>query len=75
MAIVSIHCPVVGSQITCVTDLEGSTTRVMCPEYEDSSGICRLKRRGQDGGMLSQLLDRVAEDTLRSKDPHCDFRP
>ncbi len=74
MAIVSIHCPVIGLQITRVTDLEGATTRVICPQYEESTGICRLKRQGRGGGMLSQFLDRVAEDALRSKDLHCDFR-
>ena len=32
MAIASVDCPVLGSHVTRVTDLEGLTTRVICPE-------------------------------------------
>ena len=44
MPIVSVRCPVLGAKVTCVTDLEGEATQVICPEYEESTGLCRLKR-------------------------------
>jgi len=34
-----ILCPVPGAHITLVTDLEGMTTQVICPEYEESGGM------------------------------------
>jgi len=73
MAITSVHCPVLGSHVTRVTDLEGQTTQVICPELE-RSGLCRLKRQAQQGGPLSQLLERVSEGTLQTKDLHCILR-
>lgn len=73
MAITSVHCPVLGSHVTRVTDLEGQTTQVICSELEPS-GLCRLKRQSQQGGPLSQLLERVSEGTLQTRDLHCILR-
>ena len=73
MAIQSVHCAVLGSHVTRVTDLEGQTTKIMCPELEPS-GVCRLKRESQQGGPLSRLLERVSEGTLQSKDLKCILR-
>lgn len=73
MAITSVHCPVLGSHVTRVTDLEGQATQVICPELEPS-GLCRLKRQSQQGGPLSQLLERVSEGTLQTRDLHCILR-
>jgi hypothetical protein len=74
MPIESVRCPVLGSHISRVTDLEGQVTRVICPEYEESTGGCRLKKESQSGGMLSNLLERVSESTLDTKDPGCVMR-
>ncbi len=70
MAIESIRCPVLGAHVTRVTDLEGSVSRVICAEYE-APGTCRLKRTAREGGPLTQLLERAAEDTLDSRDNRC----
>lgn len=70
MAIASVHCPVFGSHVTRVTDLEGQTTKLICPELEPS-GLCQLKRQSQQGGPLSQLLERVSEGTLETRDLRC----
>lgn len=71
MAIESVVCPVLGQTITRVTDLEGAVTRVICPELEEPSGSCRLKRQAHDGGRLSELLERVREHTLEMKGVAC----
>jgi hypothetical protein len=71
MPIVSVRCPVLGAKVTCVTDLEGETTQVICPEYEESTGMCRLKRNVSQAGMLGQLLERVSEETLDSRTTRC----
>jgi hypothetical protein len=74
MLITSVSCPVAHTMVTRVIDLEGGTTRVICPEYEERTGICRLKRSAFEGGPLSQLLDRLAEETLDKPTTRCDVQ-
>jgi hypothetical protein len=71
MAIKSVRCSVLGANITRVTDLEGTVTRIICPQYDDSKGGCRLRSDAFQGGPLSQLLTRVEEDTLDSPAIRC----
>jgi hypothetical protein len=71
MAITSVRCTVAQAMVTRISDLEGGITRVICPEYEEATGNCRLKRRALEGGPLSQLLDRLAEETLDSRTTRC----
>jgi hypothetical protein len=71
MAIQSIRCPVLGTQVTRVRDFEGAVTRVICTEYEGSSGRCRLKKASYEGGPLSQLLRRAAADAMDNRSTAC----
>jgi hypothetical protein len=73
MAIKSRHCHVARADVSLITDLEERVVRVICPDYE-ASGNCRLKQRALGGGLLSQLLERVSEDTLDSRTMRCDLR-
>jgi hypothetical protein len=74
MAIISIYCPVVGAQISRMTDFEGVATRIICAEYETSSGSCRLKKASTTGGPLEQLLQRVSQGTLSNRSTLCHLR-
>jgi hypothetical protein len=71
MAIRSIRCPVLGRHVTKITDFEGAVTRVVCPEYRDSDGACRLKASVRESGPLGQLLERVSEDSLDTPSVGC----
>ena len=73
MAIESVRCPVLGAHVTRVTDLEGEPVRIICPEYDEPTGICRLKKGAREGGPLSQLLERVSEEALDTKNIRCDL--
>lgn len=75
MAIVSVRCAVLGANVTLVTDLEDEVTALICPEYEEPTGICRLKKNAGQGGPLSQLLERVSEDTLDTRTTRCNLGP
>ena len=75
MAIVSVRCAVLGANVTLVTDLEDEVTALICPEYEEPTGICRLKKNAGQGGPLSQLLERVSEDTLDTRTNRCNLGP
>ena len=71
MPITLTRCHVLGVVVSRVTDLEGRVTRVFCPRYDDASGACLVKREALAGGPLSQLLDRVAEETLAERGTRC----
>jgi hypothetical protein len=71
MGINQVRCSVIGATVSRVVDFEGETTRIICAEYDEQTGICRLKKTASKGGMLSQLLERVSEDSLDTKNTRC----
>lgn len=73
MAIMPVYCPVSHADVVRVTDLEGGTARVVCPEYLEPSGTCRVKVRAGAGGPLAQLLERTAEGTLAAHGVRCEL--
>jgi hypothetical protein len=75
MAIRSIRCPILGRHVTEVTDLEGTVTRVICAEYNDSNGTCGVKGSARESGPLGQLLERVSEDSLDTRSTRCVLLP
>jgi hypothetical protein len=58
-----------------VTNLEDEVVTIICPEYEQATGICRLKKAALAGGPLSQLLERLSEDMLGTRTTRCDLGP
>ena len=73
MSITITRCHVLGANVSRITDLEGTVTRVICPQYEEPAGTCRLRRDALKGGPLSQLLEKVDEDTLAQRGTRCDI--
>lgn len=73
MAIQSVFCHVSHGHVTAVTDLEGAITRLICPEYQALTGTCRLRTGALNGGPLSQLLERVDEDSLDERSTRCEL--
>jgi hypothetical protein len=71
MSVSLVRCQVLGADVTRVTDLEGAVTHLMCPEYQQSTGSCRLMTKARGGGPLSQLLERVTEGTLDQHGTQC----
>lgn len=59
---------------TRVTDLEGHVTKIICGEYDKSTGRCRLKRSALQGGPLARLLERVSEAGLNTRSTLCVLR-
>jgi hypothetical protein len=73
MAITSAWCSVLQASIPRLTTLEGEVSTVVCPEFEPVTRTCRLKKAVGRGGPLSQLLERVSEQALRSPAPRCNL--
>ena len=74
MAITTIRCHVLGAAVTRITDLEGEVSRIICPEYQEATGLCRLLSDADTGGPLARLLERVAEDALTRRGSVCHLR-
>jgi hypothetical protein len=74
MPITSVHCHVLGTDVSCVTDLEGVITQIACGEYDHATRTCRVKRDALAGGPLSRLLGRIADDTLAGRGVGCDLQ-
>ena len=74
MPITTVRCHVLGVNVRCVTDFEGKVIRMICPECEEPTGVCRRKIDALRGGPLSQLLERVEEETLADRGTRCDLR-
>jgi hypothetical protein len=73
MAIKTIHCHVLQSTISLLTDFQDNVTKVICPEYDNATGMCRLKQRASSGGPLSTFVARASEGTLDKRTVRCDF--
>jgi hypothetical protein len=71
----SVYCHERRGKITLETDSGGVVRRVICPKYENSTGLCRLRHYTIEGGPLSQLLERVAGNSLNARTTRCDFEP
>jgi hypothetical protein len=72
-----IRCPVLGGQVTRVTDFKGNVTRIVCEEYEEPAGTCRLRKTVLQGGPLAhrrsgRRLRRVLQGRLDAQEfRHC----
>ena len=75
VGIKSVYCHERRGNITLETDRDGVVRRVICPKYEPATGLCRLRHHMLEGGPLSQLLERVAGNTVNSRTTRCDFEP
>ena len=73
MPITTVHCPVSHADVVRVTDFEGATTRVVCPQYDEPGETCRLKSSASTAAPLTRLLQRVDESTLDVHDVRCYF--
>jgi hypothetical protein len=71
MTIASAWCSVLQATVSRMTTLEGEVSTVICPEFEPVTKTCRLKKAAGLGGPLSQLLERVSEETLANPAPRC----
>ena len=70
MSLQTIWCPVAGAHVSRTTNLEGEVIRVICPDYELATGLCRRRTEVLKGGPLA-ALERTSEQTLADSTMHC----
>ena len=73
MPIEPVHCPVSHADVVRVTDLEGGNAHILCPEYDEGSGACRIKEQANAGGPLARLIERAYEGTLAEHGVRCEL--
>ena len=74
MPMTSVHCAILGATVTRITDFEGNVTRLICPEYDETANVCRIRQETASGGPLSQLLERASDAALDRRGPQCPLR-
>lgn len=74
MPITSVHCQVLGTNVTRLTDPGGTITQIICTHYDQPTGSCRIKQATLAAAPLAPLLGRVGSDTLAGQGPRCDLR-
>ena len=52
-------CPILGAHVTRVT--HRGSTRILCSEYCETEGICRLRKAALEGGTLQGLIEASSE--------------
>jgi hypothetical protein len=73
MAIESRWCRVLHAEVAMTTSFEGEVTSIACTHFDPTTKTCRLKRVSKLAPPLSQLLERVSEETLGDRRPRCNF--
>jgi hypothetical protein len=62
MSTSTVHCHILGGNVSVVSDLNGQVTNVICPEFLRINHMCTKKVGESDGaaGILGAALDRIA---------------
>lgn len=62
MSTSTVHCHILGGNVSVVSDLNGNVTNVICPEFLRINHMCMIKMREAEGvaGGLGAILDRLA---------------
>ena len=71
MPMTSVHCAILGANVTRLTDFEGHVTHLICPEYDEAADVCRIRQDSSGGGPLSQLLERASDAALDQRGLKC----
>ena len=72
VATTSTYCRILGTYVTCMTKMGGYRTEVTCPEYDASTGICRLKRQ-REASASSILFRAVGEGPTAERTRQCEL--
>lgn len=71
MSASTVRCHILEGDVTVVSDLAGSVTNVICPEFNRLTHTCHKKRHDQ--GFLTNIAARVADRLSGSRANYCEF--
>jgi len=67
----ALRCPIRHTAVVRVTDVRAGTDTVVCPEYEEPTGICRLKEEALSDPSRSPLVDRLSGERRGAGPARC----
>jgi hypothetical protein len=67
----SVHCHVLGGQVTVITDLAGHITNVVCPEFHRLTHACGIKE--SQHGAIATIVAKVADRLAGTRANYCEF--
>lgn len=71
MAANSVHCHILGGQVTVITDLAGNVTNIVCPEFSRLTHACGIKVSQQ--GPVVMLFAKLADRLTGTRANYCEF--
>jgi hypothetical protein len=67
----TVYCHILGGNVTVVTDINGNTTNVVCPEFARLTHGCYKK--GKELGFVGSLLGKAADKLTGTRAAYCEF--
>lgn len=72
MSASSVHCHIVGMDITIVADLNGKVTNVVCPHFWRLTNGCQLKQTASTG-FLAYVAAKAVDQAMGTRAAYCEF--
>lgn len=67
----TVHCHVLGGQVTVVSGMDGEVTNVICPQFFRPNRSCVLKKAGK--GFVTSVLSVLLDKVTGSREYYCEF--
>ena len=71
MSASTVHCHVLGGDVSVVSDLAGNVTNVVCPEFLRLNHACLKKNR--ESSFVGLALKKLADLTTGTRGSYCEF--
>ncbi len=68
----TVNCHVLGGSVTVTTDLQGSVTNVICPQFVPS--ICKCCLKIESTGLVGYVIGHVIDRATGSRSLFCEFK-
>jgi hypothetical protein len=72
MSASSVHCYVLGGDVSVISDLNGNVTNVVCPEFVRITHGC-LKKNRESSGFIAVVLKKVSDQAIGTRGSYCEF--
>ncbi len=71
MSASSVHCYVLGGDVSVVSDLQGNVTNVVCPEFARLTHGCLKKNR--ESGLIGLVVRKTLDQAVGTRSAYCEF--
>jgi hypothetical protein len=68
----TVNCHILDGPITVMTDVDGSATNVICPQFVPATCKCRLKT--ESTGVIGYVVGHLIDRATGSRNLFCEFK-